>query len=982
MKMKKFTLLIYLSLVAGILKAQNWENLNPGGGGQIQGITCDPNMPGRMFLNSDVEGSYRSDDYGLSWSYTGKDLIHHMSFITAVEPGNSNRVYTGGIYGLHYSDNGGLNWTVPNWPMKGFAIATLVVDPSNANNIYAGNSWYIKDVQIDNQKVPSEATTGTRNIWLTKDKGATWQTINYEPVDGYKQCYTITIDPTNNDRVYLGAHSGLYRSVNGGTSFNKISFPSGMASCRGFDITPDGKFAYAVFSVDETVTPAQPSVYVAEVNNASDTWSWTLIASPSSPNGLYYATGVNTYYWKPIVDPRSTPSQHKIIIGCMNSNANSSQGLYEFTGTVAGSNVTGAWAMVFGQSGTNTFNYDMGWNGIAPQVRQYTYTPTTWPDRKVLLASQQSLYYGDPALPNNTPGKYQVLSTQFVGTFGSYRTYKTRGFQSTVNFDGSGYKNYVVQAMADNRLLESWDSGNSWTQESRPGGGQNGDYVEIIPANGSNPALVITAAGGGFGGVNDGADASHWGKYLSDPASPNDTWVNLEAGTSGVISNTANTRAYGAAYNPQDFKNVVIATQDGLMETTDIYARMANTGGAFSFIGPPQGTIFKNGDVFFDPENGNVLYAHTANTIYKLTRTAIGQPWTTTTLTQGATSMQAGNFYYWKNNGTSYMIYSNNSTGGSGPRLFMSVNEGQFTEVLNRAGVLAVNVEPWLSTWTNGTTMHITFSGAAGFENQIYLGSQVEDGKHGYCILKGTIAANNTVTWENWSGTFGTPEFMEVARLWDGKIVTQPKADNTPATYYYAATRGAGLWRREIINTVPVRFSSFNLESTNQGVNLLWQTSSEANSSHFEIERAGADGNFIKIGTVSASGNSNRIINYQYLDANPLQGVNYYRLKQIDLDAAFLYSEIKSITAGIAKENLIVYPNPVEDILNVKIALEQGISAVRINNLEGKRVFSKQINLSNGSIFNADVSFLKPGIYFIEITEMNGAVKFIKFIKK
>src|SRR5687767_12729794 len=138
--MKKIALVL-LSCAALQANAQQWENLNPGGGGQIQGITCDPNTPGRMFLNSDVEGNYRSNDYGLTWTYTGKDLVHHMAFVTAVEPGNSNRVYNGGLYGLHVSNNGGLNWSIVNGPMKGYGVATLVVDPSNSNNIYAGNSW-------------------------------------------------------------------------------------------------------------------------------------------------------------------------------------------------------------------------------------------------------------------------------------------------------------------------------------------------------------------------------------------------------------------------------------------------------------------------------------------------------------------------------------------------------------------------------------------------------------------------------------------------------------------------------------------------------------------------------------------------------------------------------------------------------------------------------------------------------------------------
>jgi len=978
--MKKISLFVAVLIVVNV-QAQLWENLNPGGGGQIQGITCDPNTPGRMFLNSDVEGNYRSNDYGQSWTFTGKDLIHHMAFVTAVEPGNSSRVYCGTLYGMHVSNNGGLNWTVPDWPMKGFATATLTIDPTNANNIYVGNSWYIKDAQMASQKEPAESTIGTRNIWVTKDKGATWTTVNYETISGYKQCYTISLDPTNTNRVYLGAHSGLYRSTNGGLNFSKIQAPTGMNSCRGFDITPDGAFAYAVFTPDETVTVAQPNVYVAPVNNSSSTWSWTLIASASAPNGLYYASGVNTYYWKPMIDPRSTATQHKVIIGCMSSNANASQGLYEFTGSVSGGNVSGTWAMVFGQSGTNTFNFDMGWNNIAPQVRQYTYTPTTWPERRVLIASQQSLYYGDPALPNNTIGKYSVRSTEFIATFGSFRTYKTRGFQSTVNFDGTGFGNYVAQGMADNRILESWNGGQSWTQESRPGGGQNCDFVDIIPANGTNQSIVITAAGGGFGGVNDAADASYWAKYLTAPATAANSWVSLENGSSGLPA--ANSRAYGSDYNRQDPKNVIIATQNGLYETLDIYARVAGTGGTFQLIGPPAGTIFKFGDVFFDPDNGNILYAHTSNTIYKLTRTAIGQPWTTTTITQAGTTMGGGHFYYWKNAGTTYMAYATTGTAGAGPRIFLSTSEGPFNEILNRSGVLAVNVEPWLGTWTNGTTMDITFSGIAGFGNQIITGSQVEDGKHGYCMLRGIIQSNGSVIWENWSGTFGTPEFMEVARLWDGKIITHPDTLGNSKTYYYAATRGAGLWRREVPQQVVLSatFGNFSGYTANRRNIISWTTIQETNVKYFELERSSDARNFSLVKRIPAANITNGAT-YQAEDVDINESF-FYRIKVVSAAGLIHYSKIillsKSSVNGT--KDIKVMPNPSWGPLLITHApVQHKDASLNIYSISGKRVLTLPVPQNSSQNFFNQTSKLASGTYILSFSyDVKNTIQWQKF---
>ena len=110
--MKNFHLYLIMLLLCGsyLSKSQDWESLNPGAGGQVQDIVCDPNVKGRLFLVSDMEGVYRSTDNGISWNYTSDDLVHHRTYAVVPDPSNSERVYAGTLYGLHYSDNGGINW--------------------------------------------------------------------------------------------------------------------------------------------------------------------------------------------------------------------------------------------------------------------------------------------------------------------------------------------------------------------------------------------------------------------------------------------------------------------------------------------------------------------------------------------------------------------------------------------------------------------------------------------------------------------------------------------------------------------------------------------------------------------------------------------------------------------------------------------------------------------------------------------------------
>ena len=80
-----------------------WTNANPGAGGQFQHVVCDPNISGRMYLCSDMEGYYVSNDFGDHWIYKGWESPFSFVFNIAVEPGNSDRLYLTSSQGVAVS---------------------------------------------------------------------------------------------------------------------------------------------------------------------------------------------------------------------------------------------------------------------------------------------------------------------------------------------------------------------------------------------------------------------------------------------------------------------------------------------------------------------------------------------------------------------------------------------------------------------------------------------------------------------------------------------------------------------------------------------------------------------------------------------------------------------------------------------------------------------------------------------------------------
>lgn len=119
---------------------------------------------------------------------------------------------------------------------------------------------------------------------------------------------------------------------------------------------------------------------------------------------------------------------------------------------------------------------------------------------------------------------------------------------------------------------------------------------------------------------------------------------------------------------------------------------------------------------------------------------------------------------------------------------------------------------------------------------------------------------------------------------------------------------------------LPVTGLNLSAERIEENILLSWSTASEINNSHFEIQRNLDAGNWQEwehIGTVNGNGTTNQISNYQFTDhqlrtQNVLPGTVYYRLKQVDYDGNFAYSEPVRVS-GNREEEIKVFPNPFVD---------------------------------------------------------------------
>ncbi len=161
---------------------------------------------------------------------------------------------------------------------------------------------------------------------------------------------------------------------------------------------------------------------------------------------------------------------------------------------------------------------------------------------------------------------------------------------------------------------------------------------------------------------------------------------------------------------------------------------------------------------------------------------------------------------------------------------------------------------------------------------------------------------------------------------------------------------------------LPVEMLYFNAMTEGTGdVDLLWATASENNNDHFELQRSRGGEVFETIGIIGGFGTTTARHDYSFVDPMPYPGVNYYRLKQVDADEGYVYSDVRSVTLEQDRP-LHVYPNPSHDV--IRIAGLTGSGAVAVFDEAGQQVPFPAEGLMNGIM---DVSSLPRGIYIVRI---------------
>ncbi|MCE7059268.1 DUF4347 domain-containing protein [Dyadobacter sp. CY343] len=209
------------------------------------------------------------------------------------------------------------------------------------------------------------------------------------------------------------------------------------------------------------------------------------------------------------------------------------------------------------------------------------------------------------------------------------------------------------------------------------------------------------------------------------------------------------------------------------------------------------------------------------------------------------------------------------------------------------------------------------------------------------------------------TGTFTTLNLPDIApRVWE-------------TTYENSEFR-----IRAVNDPMPVTLINFTASKNESAVDLVWNTSSEVNNSHFEIQRSAEGKVWENIGTVARLDDNLAIRRYRFTDAMPLLSENFYRLRMVDNDGTFAFSEIEHVRFADNKTQIRSYPNPVTDKIFLDAANIESITSVEIYSASGALHYSGTYTRAG-----IDVKTFPAGIFIVRTTSSNREVSTSHFAK-
>ena len=189
--------------------------------------------------------------------------------------------------------------------------------------------------------------------------------------------------------------------------------------------------------------------------------------------------------------------------------------------------------------------------------------------------------------------------------------------------------------------------------------------------------------------------------------------------------------------------------------------------------------------------------------------------------------------------------------------------------------------------------------------------------------------------------------------------------------------RGQIIFSNVVSGNIPVELISFSASIKNNSITLSWTTATEINNRGFEIQRRNENNTWLTIGFVQGKGTATEVQSYSFIDENLTSGKYSYRLKQIDFDERFEYSNVVNVNIGypLSFELSQNYPNPFNPTTKINFTLPEKTNvSLKVYNILGSQVAVLLNEIKDAGIYsvNFKAEGLSSGIYIYKISTGSG----------
>jgi len=767
-----------------------WNPINGGAGGYIAGLDTGV-TPGQIWICSDMEGPYRSDDYGKTWHHKAKNLSVIEGSMISTHPTVENLVFYGCASGLFRSDNAGEEWYKcdENAELGMLPINLMAYHPNKPETIYA---------LPNNKRNRDGLNYGTIHYsargcyFVSNDYGVTWEKVRFakdKDLMANPSVYGLVVNPANDNQIYVCGDLGLYFSNDGGKSYTELEAP--YSTMRNMALSPNGK--YLVLSCRDGNVGR---VYATDITQESLIW-----------HRLDENIEVAARYYPPVFDPND--SEGNTLYLCVNDGplAGMNRGKIKDDG----GKLSVDWKIVFNTPAIE----DRGWIVmIDPRPNLIKFPNPSWPENDknslVYTTGGNAIYVTNNKLDENPSWNscYSDPVTVLGHTF-----YRGRGQDSTYTPDTRPHPlhpNYVAKTQADNGFLESYDGGNSWRQlrywfpaEDGSGGITQGGAIEYYW---KNPNIIILPLASGYGST-----VRHAGIFIRtiDPQNPGVQSLKLIGGGLREINGFPDKLTACALHIDKDNDILYVGTwQEGIYYAKNASNLIENGIGEFVKL-PGSGTTVRK----FALSSDGKLYASTEQGFYliELIENVPSTKLLFAGSTIGVTTAKTAS-------GKEVLLITNKNSAGYSA-VYMSSDYGKtFKKVLDTQEINYIdnNVEEQ----RKGKTIRYSFADIIADSDRpggfiyvsTYIGGQ-DDANNKYRYSPSTLV-----------GYFVDEEHI----LWDGategialsaSLMYSFQKRDAAAPILYAATRGAGSWIR---NPSLIANGSFGTDRNNDSIPDYW----------------------------------------------------------------------------------------------------------------------------------------------------------------